>query len=168
MHTSSRVATGPGHWWHQTPVLGVPKLVRILSAVSKVLDRVDGMKQTGKGRWIAKCPAHEDRSPSLSIRENDDGRCLLHCFGGCETSDVLAAIGLSFADLFDKPLEHHLPPIRGGFSARELLELNSHEATVAAMLADKAAAGTLTTDDAQRLVQAAARLGKAQALANGR
>lgn len=31
---------------------------------------------------------------------------LLHCFGGCETSDVLAAIGLSFSDLFDKPLDH--------------------------------------------------------------
>jgi hypothetical protein len=103
----------------------------------------------------------------LSIRENEDGRVLLHCFGGCETSDVIASIGLSFADLFDKPLEHYLPPIRGGFSARELLELNAHEATVAAMLADKAAAGTLTAEDAQRLVQAAARLGKAQVLANG-
>jgi len=81
---------------------------------------------------------------------------LLHCFGGCETADVIAAIGLSFGDLFDRPLEHHLPPIRGGFNARELLELNAHEATVAAMLADKAAAGTLTPEDAQRLVQAAA------------
>jgi hypothetical protein len=138
-----------------------------LGAASKVLDRVAGVRQVGAGRWIARCPAHEDKSPSLSIRENDDGRVLLHCFGGCETTDVIAAIGLAFTDLFDKPLEHHLPPIRGGFNARELLELNAHEATVAAMLADKAAAGTLTAEDAQRLVQAAARLGKAQVLANG-
>jgi hypothetical protein len=139
-----------------------------MSAVSKVLDRVAGVKSIGKGRWMAKCPAHEDAGPSLSIREMEDGRVLLNDFGGCATSDVIAAIGLSFTDLFDKALEHHLPPIRGGFNARELLELNAHEATVAAMLADKAAAGTLTPADAQRLVQAAARLGKAQDLANGR
>ncbi|SRR5579859_364325 len=139
-----------------------------MSAASKVLDRCAGAKQTGAGRWIARCPAHDDKSPSLSIRENDDGRCLLHCFGGCETSDVLAAIGLSFADLFDKPLEHHLPPIRGGFSARELLELNAHEATVVSLLAEKAAAGSLTEDDIKRLTQAAARLSKAQVLVHGR
>lgn len=139
-----------------------------MSAVTKILERVAGVKQTGAGRWICRCPAHEDKSPSLSIREKDDGRVLLHCFGGCETSDVLEAIGLSFTDLFDKPLEHHLPPIRGGFNARELIEVTAHEATVAAMLACKSAAGTLTFEEAQRLVQAAARLGKAQVLANGR
>jgi hypothetical protein len=139
-----------------------------VSAASKVLDRIAGVKQSGKGRWISRCPAHEDRSPSLSIRETDEGRCLLHCFGGCSTSDVLAAIGMSFADLFDQPLAHHLPPVRGGFTARELLELNAHEATVAAMLAEKAAAGTLTAEDGQRLAQAAGRLVTAGALVHGR
>jgi hypothetical protein len=139
-----------------------------MSAASKVLDRVASPKQTGAGRWISRCPAHEDKSPSLSIRETDEGRCLLHCFGGCTTSDVLAALGLSFADLFDKPLAQYLPPVRGGFSARELLELNAHEATVVSLLADKAATGTLTADDMQRLAQAAERLSKAQVLVHGR
>lgn len=140
-----------------------------MSTASKVMDRVAGLKQTGTSRWIARCPAHEDRSPSLSIRETEDGRrCLLHCFGGCETDDVLTAIGLSFGDLFDRPLEHHLPPIRGGFSARELLELNAHEATVIALLADKAASGSLTAEESQRLTQAAGRLAKAGALVHGR
>lgn len=138
-----------------------------MSAASIVLDRVAGVKQTGPGRWICRCPAHEDKSPSLSIRETAEGRVLLHCFAGCETSDVLAALGLEFGDLFDKPLEHHLPPIRGGFNARELIEVTAHEATVAALLACKSAAGTLTFEEAQRLVQAAARLGKARVLANG-
>lgn len=137
-----------------------------MSGASKILDRVGGVKQTGVDRWIARCPAHEDKSPSLSIREKDDGRVLLHCFGGCETGDILAAIGLSFTDLFDKPLEHHLAPIRGGFNARELIEVTAHEATVAALLACKSAAGTLTFEEAQRLVQAAARLGKARDLTN--
>lgn len=137
------------------------------TAASRVLDRVAGVKQVGAQRWIARCPAHEDRSPSLSIRETDDGRLLLHDFGGCEVSAVLDAIGLSFSDLFDKPLSHRLPPIRGGFTARELLELNSHEATVAALLADKAQTGTLTADEAARLTQAAARLLKANSYVRG-
>ena len=135
-----------------------------MTAADKVLDRLDGVKPSGHLRWMAKCPAHLDKTPSLSIRAQDDGRVLIHCFALCPTIDVLQAIGLDFADLFDKPLAHYLPPIRGGFSARELLELNGHEATVAAMLADKAIAGTLTPADAARLAQAAERLCRAQAL----
>ncbi len=137
-----------------------------MTSVSKVLDRVSGLKQTGAGRWIARCPAHEDKSPSLSIRETDDGRVLLHDFGGCETGDVLAALGLGFADLFDKQLEHYLPPIRGGFSARELLELLAHEATVAALLVSDATGRDMTEHECDRLLQCSARLGEAAALAN--
>jgi hypothetical protein len=138
-----------------------------MSAAFKVIDRVAGLKQVGDGRWISRCPAHEDKSPSLSIRETSEGRVLLHCFAGCETGDVLAAIGLSFGDLFERPIEQHLPPIRGGFSARELLELNAHEATVIALLADKAASGSLTAEESQRLTRAAGRLAKAGALVHG-
>src|SRR2546430_17356888 len=58
-------------------------------------------KRNGKG-WIAKCPAHDDRKPSLSIDEGLDGRALLKCHAGCDTNDVLAALGLTPADLFIK------------------------------------------------------------------
>lgn len=128
---------------------------------AKILERLEGVRSTGAGRWIARCPAHADRSPSLSVRETDDGRVLIHDFGGCPTQLVLQAIGLDFGDLFVKPLAHHLPPVRGGFSARELLELNSHEVMVAAMLATKANDEGLTEEEAERLRQAAARLTKA-------
>ena len=138
------------------------------AAARRILDRLAGVRSTGSGRWIARCPAHQDRSPSLSIRETADGRVLLHDFGGCPTGDVLAALGLELRDLFDKPLADRLPPIRGGFSARELLEVSAHEATVVALLADKAARGELSGDDAVRLAQAAARIAKVQGLANGR
>ena len=40
---------------------------------AKLLDRLPGVRKTGPGRWIAPCPAHEDRRPSLSIRELEDG-----------------------------------------------------------------------------------------------
>jgi hypothetical protein len=134
-----------------------------MTAASKLLDRLQGVRQSSSGRWMAKCPGHEDRSASLSIREMDDGRVLINDFGGCGSGDVLAAVGLRMSDLFDKPLTHYLPPLRGSYSARELVELNAHESCVAAMLVSKAADEGLTPEEAQRLRQAAARLGTAQA-----
>ena len=41
--------------------------------------------------WMAKCPAHEDSNPSLSIRE-DGGKVLLHCHAGCSQRDVVEAL----------------------------------------------------------------------------
>lgn len=53
----------------------------------------------GRG-WIAKCPAHNDREPSLSINKGADGRALIKCHAGCSTDDVLAALGTTYRDLF--------------------------------------------------------------------
>jgi hypothetical protein len=139
-----------------------------MTAAGRIIDRLDGVRETGPSRWIARCPAHEDRSPSLSIRELDDGRVLIHDFGGCETGDVLSAIGLGFRDLFDNTLAHHFPPFRGGLSARELLQVISHETTVAALLASEAQSRPLTSEEQDRLANAASRLAKAEALSHGR
>ena len=51
---------------------------------------------------LARCPAHRDQHPSLSISEGEDGRILLHCWAGCSTSAILAALGLRWVDLFPK------------------------------------------------------------------
>jgi hypothetical protein len=139
-----------------------------MSACDKVLDRLAGVKHSGEGKWIARCPSHEDKSPSLSIREMPDGRVLLHCFAGCGAGDVLISIGLRMSDLFDKPIAHHLPPVSRGWNSRELLELSAHEACVAAMLSTKAGDEGLTPEEAQRLRRASARLSKAWDLSNGR
>ena len=53
-------------------------------------------------RWVATCPAHEDRSPSLSITEGRDEIVLLHCHGGCGPREVLAAVGLDWTALFPR------------------------------------------------------------------
>ena len=67
-----------------------------------VLDRLEHVTG-GNGKWMALCPAHKDRSPSLAINETDD-RLLLHCFAGCETRHVAAAVGLDMSDLFHQKL----------------------------------------------------------------
>lgn len=73
-------------------------------ASTKLIARLEGVVCAGPGRWHARCPAHEDRSPSLSIR--DDGeRVLLHCFAGCDPTDVLTAVGLAWRDLYPDPWE---------------------------------------------------------------
>jgi hypothetical protein len=55
----------------------------------------------GRAEVMALCPSHDDRDPSLSVREGDDGRCLLWCFAGCETPSVIEALGLEWSDLFE-------------------------------------------------------------------
>jgi hypothetical protein len=68
-------------------------------AVQRVLERVDRVKPSGAG-WSARCPAHDDRSASLSINEGDDGKVLLHCFAGCPPEAIVAKTGLTMAHLF--------------------------------------------------------------------
>ncbi len=65
-----------------------------------LLARLDGVRSTGPGRWTARCPVHEDRRASLSIRLTDDGRTLLYDFGGCRTEEILRARGLDWGALF--------------------------------------------------------------------
>jgi hypothetical protein len=57
-------------------------------------------RRTSFGKWQARCPAHPDRSPSLSIREGVGGRVLLHCFAGCTLESILEAAQLRVTDLF--------------------------------------------------------------------
>ena len=61
--------------------------------VELLLGRLEGVKPRGNASWIARCPAHSDKSPSLSIREADD-RVLIHCFASCSACEVVAAVGL--------------------------------------------------------------------------
>ena len=75
--------------------------------VHKLISRLDGVRSRGHDRWIAKCPAHDDRSPSLSIRETEDGTVLIKCFAGCGAVNVLQAVGLELVDLFPERLGHH-------------------------------------------------------------
>ena len=69
----------------------------------EVLRRLNRVTQRGPGQWMAECPCHDDRNPSLSItqREDGDGTILVHCFG-CDAGyrEVCEAIGISTSQLF--------------------------------------------------------------------
>src|SRR5689334_17687260 len=94
-----------------------------------LLTRLKGVRSTGRARWLARCPAHADRSPSLSIRELDDGVTLVKCFAECPAADVLAAIGLDFDALYPpRAVGHHRPPERRPFHPEDILRAVAHEA----------------------------------------
>lgn len=62
------------------------------------LDGLQGVRRSGRG-WIARCPAHDDRDPSLSVHERD-GKVLLHCHAGCTPQAVCSALGIELRELF--------------------------------------------------------------------
>tara|TARA_S200002703_G_scaffold98191_1_gene84880 strand:+ start:3224 stop:3640 length:417 start_codon:yes stop_codon:yes gene_type:complete len=68
---------------------------RFLPLLSKV-------RSTGQGRWIACCPVHEDKTPSMTITESDES-VLIHCFGcGANGKDVCEALGIDPFELFGR------------------------------------------------------------------
>jgi len=69
-----------------------------MTPLQTILGKLPTAKKNREG-WIACCPAHEDRSPSLSIMEGDGGKVLVKCHAGCTVEAVCAAVGLRLADL---------------------------------------------------------------------
>jgi len=126
------------------------------SKTEQLLSQLDSVKKTGQGKWLARCPAHDDKSPSLAIKEVGD-RILLHCFAGCGVSEVLNAVGLDMADLFpDRVVDPYGPAPRiPKFSAYELFPLLVQEALILALACnDSMTNGVLPNADYQRAQQA--------------
>jgi hypothetical protein len=79
-----------------------------MRSIQDVLERLDGVKQHGD-HWMARCPAHEDDHPSLSITTGRDGRPLLNCHAGCEFKDIAEQLGFRMQEL----LPDREPPTNG-------------------------------------------------------
>ena len=67
-------------------------------SIDDFLAKLDGV-QAGGGGWVARCPAHGDDNPSLSVSRGEDGRILVHCHAGCSAEDVVQSMGLKMSDL---------------------------------------------------------------------
>jgi hypothetical protein len=140
--------------------------------IERLLSRLSGTKQTGRGKWLACCPAHDDKHASLSVKECEDGRVLLHCWAGCSTGEILDAMGLSMADLFiARPRELSRFGLRKNkdgsvavayreraFSAMDVLRALSFEAMVVYVAATRVTGGCLTEAGRLRLLLATSRL----------
>ena len=67
--------------------------------IDLILAQLEAVRATGSGRWIARCPAHNDRSPSLSIREGVRA-ILIKCWAGCPLGRICSSLGILVRDLF--------------------------------------------------------------------
>jgi hypothetical protein len=125
--------------------------------VFNIIDRLEKVRSKGANQWLACCPAHDDRSPSLSIK-NDGDRVLLYCFSGCPTSDVLASIGLGYFDLFTNDIS---PQKKHKYRTKMDAESIAHEKLVLHIgWSDVANGRILTQADKDRLALAYSRIVK--------
>ena len=130
-------------------------------SIDNLLNRLDKVRKTASSSWKACCPAHEDKTPSLHIKETDDGVILIHCFSGCTPQNILANVGLDMNDLFPKPLGH-FSPIRRPYPAAEVLRAISFEALVVANSGSQLLNGKpLNFVERERLMTAISRLQEA-------
>lgn len=68
----------------------------------EALERTNGeAARKGGNGWIARCPAHDDKNPSLSIGVGQDGRVLLKCHANCSSESICESMGCKMSDLFD-------------------------------------------------------------------
>jgi hypothetical protein len=102
--------------------------------IETLLSKLDRVKRTGQGRWMACCPSHPDKNASLSLGEKDDGRILVHCFAGCGTDEVLGSVGLTIEALFPERLADGRPE-RRPFPASDVLRAIAIEVQLVALVA---------------------------------
>lgn len=120
------------------------------------LDKVTAKKyiKGGLNQWQALCPAHDDKSPSLTITEIEDGTVLLKCWAGCSANEIVSSIGLGLKDLFPRT-EHTYKPSKLKPSKRAI----AHEQLIITIAEATLSKGqALTNTDKERYQQAKQRL----------
>lgn len=131
----------------------------------KLLSQLHKVKRTGRESWVACCPAHSDKTPSMTITEKDDGRVLLHCFAGCSVDSILGAVGLTFDDLYPERIpDPYAPnkPERVPFNPRDVLAAIATESLIVGIAGVQIGNGEpLQDDDMERLLLAVSRVQEA-------
>lgn len=132
-----------------------------MNPIDNILPLLTKVRQRQPGQYSACCPAHEDRGPSLSVRETPDGAVLLHCFAGCTPTEITGALGLDMADLFPPRETPPNAPKRVArlLTAGQALELLADESNLIAVTAANIGNGVLLTqDDIDRALLSAGRV----------
>ena len=121
--------------------------------VEILLSRLNSVKSRGAGKWVAKCPSHDDSDPSLAIRVVDD-KMLVHCFAGCSPIQICNAVGLDVADLFDDSRYEADPMafarVKKRVEDKFQAELDRHRTVLALAKSDREAGKKLSAADLER------------------
>jgi len=119
----------------------------------QILSHFDKVRATSKnGSYNCLCPAHDDRSASLSIKICDDGRVLIHCFAGCDIQNILSSVGLTLDDIIPQRIEL-LKPSGKAFNPFAILKNMKDEALFVYMCAREIEQGNpLQQTDKEKLL----------------
>lgn len=147
-----------------------------MSDIDRVLGALDAHrcppKKNGRDRWSCRCPAHDDRSASASVRIMADGWITLKCYAGCSRDSILLALGLEWTVLAPHAREFEsrrrpdgsMPPRMGkDFEEREVFRLAHAELYVAVQLLQAAELGELPPSWIPKLRKCRAAINKALA-----
>jgi hypothetical protein len=103
-----------------------------MSKIDNLLSQLDKVKSNGSGKWLALCPAHADKRPSLAVKLTDDDKILLKCWCGCDVESIVSSIGLTLADLMpERPQGYDRTRARvPKFSKSEMFDRLLHESII--------------------------------------
>jgi len=142
-----------------------------MSNIDNILATLDKVKSLGGGKYRACCPAHNDKTPSLNIKDLEDGRIIMHCFGcGANGIEIIKAMGLDPGDLFPDPLpgdQHGYKRNRNAYPATQKLKSLQFETSIVLLAAYKILKdGALNTVDVKRLEESYKLISEAVTYAN--
>ena len=129
--------------------------------IHEIIGYFEKAYKSGENEYQCLCPAHNDKTASLSIKNLPDERILIHCFAGCAANDILEAVGLTFDDIVPKRLGD-FKPVSKPFNPYAVLKAISNETLLVALAGLEVANGkTLPQEDKDRLMIAVNRLREA-------
>ena len=139
-------------------------------SIDRFLGGLEKVRRTGPTTWIACCPAHVDKTPSLSVRD-DAGKVLIHCFGGCNVEDVFSSVGMQLTDLFpdSRAFDERKRVTRNRVPAGDILAMLAVEAQIVCVAAMDIRRGLVPTEESmERLARANDRIRTAMEVVSGR
>jgi hypothetical protein len=128
-----------------------------MQKINELISRLQKVRKTGDAKWLACCPAHKDRSPSLAIKLSDSDKILLHCFAGCDVQSIVSSVDLELSDLMpERPQGYgRSKPNAPRFNKNELFDCLVFESTLLSLAIRKLLSGDdLAVQDLRRIEQA--------------
>lgn len=108
-------------------------------SIEVFLNRLNKVTQKGNGKWLACCPVHNDKSPSLGI-DDDNGVVLIHCFGcGATGPEVADKLGIDISELFppnNTDYENHTNQSRKYFNSGHVIDALYDEILISTIIID--------------------------------
>jgi hypothetical protein len=109
-----------------------------MTPIENFLTRLDKVKQIGNGEWVACCPAHDDKHPSMSVSEKGDTFVVKCHSQHCGGIAIMESVGLTASDFYEKTnLPSHIRPIKRKWTPRQICELGGESISSVALLLER-------------------------------